>query len=416
MEFQLGVWDGAVVRFSYYVVVDMHRVVSEKPYKFVPPSRGKFWPAILKYYLPRNLRTQWGVEQVECRGAERLKASLDAGHGILLAPNHSRHSDPFVLGTLGRKSNTFFYLMASWHLFMDGGLQAWLIRRMGAFSVYREGMDKAAISYAINVLASAERPLVIFPEGVVSRANDHLNALLEGTTFIARSAAKKRAKQSPAGKVVIHPVVIKYHFDGDVESTVNPILDEIEQRLTWQPREQSLVERIVQVGEAILTLKELEHLGRPQSGHLHERIEKLIDHLLIPLEQQWLAEAGESTTLKRVKRLRSAILPELVEGDLDESEKARRWQQLSVCYLAQQLAWYPPDYVRSNPTPERILETVERFEDDLTDQTKVHRPLRAIIHVDEAIEVEPKRERGTSDPLLDQLESRLRSMIDNPAS
>jgi 1-acyl-sn-glycerol-3-phosphate acyltransferase len=390
----------------------MHRVVSEKPYKFVPPGRGNFWPTVLQFYLPRNLRKQWGIEQVECHGAEKLKASIDAGHGVLLAPNHSRHCDPLVLGTLGRKANTFFYVMASWHLFMDGGLRAWLIQRGGAFSIYREGMDKAAITTAIDVLASAERPLIIFPEGVVSRANDRLNVLLEGTTFIARSAAKKRSKQTPASKVVIHPVVIKYHFEGDVEAAVTPVLDEIEHRLTWQPREQTLVERIIQVGEAILTLKELEHLGRPQVGELHERIENLTDHLLDPLEQEWLDGKRESTTMLRVKRLRSAILPDLVEGELVESEKNRRWRQLANCYLAQQLAWYPPDYVRSNPTPERILETVERMEDDLTDKIRIHRPLRAVIYVDDPIEVGPKRERGVADPLLEELETRLRTMID----
>jgi hypothetical protein len=219
---------------------------------------------------------------------------------------------------------------------------------------------------------------------------------------------------------VIHPVAIKYHFEGDVEAAVTPVLDEIEHRLTWQPREQTLVQRIVQVGEAILTLKELEHLGRPQVGELHERIENLTDHLLCPLEQEWLDGKRESTTMLRVKRLRSAILPdlvesELVESELVESEKDRRWRQLATCYLAQQLGWYPPDYVRSNPTPERILETVERMEDDLTDKNRIHRPLRAVIYVDDPIEVEPKRERGVADPLLEELETRLRTMVTEPS-
>ena len=36
-------------------------------------------------------------------------------------------------------------------------------------------------------------------------------------------------------------------------------------------------------------------------------------------------------------------------------------------YLAGQLACYPPDYLAANPTPERLLETVERFEEDRFD-------------------------------------------------
>ena len=36
--------------------------------------------------------------------------------------------------------------------------------------------------------------LVIFPEGHISRTNDRLTPMLEGTALIARQAAKKRAK------------------------------------------------------------------------------------------------------------------------------------------------------------------------------------------------------------------------------
>ena len=48
-------------------------------------------------------------------------------------------------------------------------------------------------------LAEARRPLVVFPEGIVTRANDRLAALDEGAGFIARSAAKQRAKAGPRG-------------------------------------------------------------------------------------------------------------------------------------------------------------------------------------------------------------------------
>jgi len=35
--------------------------------------------------------------------------------------------------------------MASWHLFKQSAAQTWLLRRAGAFSVYREGMDRDAL-------------------------------------------------------------------------------------------------------------------------------------------------------------------------------------------------------------------------------------------------------------------------------
>jgi 1-acyl-sn-glycerol-3-phosphate acyltransferase len=391
----------------------MHQVVSEKPYRFVPPYHGRFWATLLQLYLRRYLDRTWGIASVECRGTDRLRRSLAAGHGILLAPNHPRDCDPLVLGALSREVRWPFFAVASWHLFMHGGPRAWLLRRMGAFSIYREGMDRQALNAAIDILEHARRPLVIFPEGAISRTNDRLNALMDGVGLIARTAARKRAKATPAGNVVVHPVALKYFFEGDLERTAGAVLDDIEARLTWQRRPGTpLVERIVTVGSALLSLKEIEHLGAPQTGDLWDRLARLIDALLVPLEQEWLGGERESTVVARVKRLRSAILPDLVKGDIPEDEKDRRWRQLADCYLAQQLSFYPPDYIRSCPSAERILETVERFEEDLTDKARPHRPMRVVIEVGEAIDVSPERDRkAETDPLIEELEACLRTML-----
>ena len=53
---------------------------------------------------------------------------------------------------LGAEAGTPLYMMASWHLFMGRRFQAWLLRRLGAFSVYREGLDRTAIKTAIDLL------------------------------------------------------------------------------------------------------------------------------------------------------------------------------------------------------------------------------------------------------------------------
>src|SRR4051794_40999045 len=67
---------------------NMQNLVSEKPYVPVPPHRGRIWPAILQWYVPRLLRKSYGVTNVDCLNVERLSDSLRAGHGVLLAPNH----------------------------------------------------------------------------------------------------------------------------------------------------------------------------------------------------------------------------------------------------------------------------------------------------------------------------------------
>ena len=391
----------------------MQNLFIQKPYRFIPPDHGNLWPSLLQLYLDRYLSQSWGVAAVQCRHVDRLRASIAAGHGVLLTPNHSRLCDPLVLGVLSRHARKHFFAMASWHLFNESRFTTFMIRRMGAFSVYREGMDRAAINKAIEILVSAERPLVIFPEGATSRHNDRLMPLMEGTSFIARSAAKRRAKEAAEQRVVVHPVAIRYYFQGDLVQAVEPVLNEIEHRLSWRPqRDRPLLSRINRLGEAILSLKEIEHLGHPQPGDKFQRARTLIDHLLTPLEEEWKINEREASVVARVKRLRGAILPEMINGALASDERERRERQLSDCYLAQQIASYPEDYLRPDEKlPERILETVERFEEDLTDKARIHRPWHATVEVGEAIEVSPQRERKTGDAIMQGIEQQLEAML-----
>ncbi len=292
-------------------------------------------------------------------------------------------------------------------------MQTFLLRRAGAFSIFREGIDRAALTTAIDILERAERPLVVFPEGFIARTNDKLNELMEGTAMMARSAAKKRAKMEPPKKVVIHPVALRYRFVGDIEAASNQMLDEIESRLSWRPNKHlSIYERTVKVGAALLTLKELEILGQPRQGEIWQRLQGLIDALLSPLENEWVESKHDGTVNARVKRLRTAIIPDLVKGDIDEPERERRWKQLGDVYLAMQLFHYPPDYVKSKDSAQRIFETLERFEEDLTDKVRVHGPISATITVGEAIEVSPERDRHSHvDPVLQQIEQQLKHML-----
>jgi 1-acyl-sn-glycerol-3-phosphate acyltransferase len=388
----------------------MQSVIIDKPYVPVPPHRGRIWPMLLSRYVPRLLRKKYGVTKVEILHPERLRASIKAGHGILIAPNHCRDEDPLVISMLSREVRSPFYAMASWHVFMQDRVQSFLLRRAGAFSIYREGIDRGAVNTAVEILESAQRPLVIFPEGFVSRTNDIVNDLLDGTALIARTAAKRRAKAG-GGKVIVHPVAIRYRFTGNIETAAGKLLDEIEARLTWRRQPLALYERIHKIGSALLALKELEYLGQADNGDVGPRLHKLIDAILGPLEDEWLSQRHTDSVPTRVKRLRSAILPDMTAGQIDEAESQRRWKHLADLYLAQQLFHYPPDYLRDSESTERILETVERFEEDLTDRIRMHGEIHATITVGDAIEVSGERPRGSADPLLPQIRQQLISML-----
>ena len=391
----------------------MNPVVSDKPYVPVLPYRGTIWPRLLNVYFARYARRHYGVSKITVKDADKLRASVAAGHGVLLTPNHCRDEDPMVLGALSREIGRPFYIVASAHLFMGSKLQAFLLNRAGAFSIYREGMDKQAVQSSIDILEAAERPLVIFPEGHISRTNDRLTPMLEGTALIARQAAKKRAKDGK--KIVVHPIAVRYAFKFDVDAAAARVLDEIEARLTWQPsRGLPLHERFRKVGAGLLALKELEYLGHTQDGTIAARIVSLTDAILSPLEKEWTNGNADGHVVARVKRLRSAILPDIVKGDLDEAEKARRWRHLRDAELAQQLYHYPPNYVVEG-APGRAIETAERFEEDLTGKVSVHGPVEATLTVGDAIEVNPGREKGgDGDSLMTAIDTQLRTTLGLP--
>ncbi|MFT5525354.1 MAG: 1-acyl-sn-glycerol-3-phosphate acyltransferase [Pirellulaceae bacterium] len=397
----------------------MQKIIIEKPYQYVPPDRGTIWSTIIKFFdlQGRYLRKSEGVFDHEIRHIERLQESLRAGHGILLTPNHSRNADPLLMGWLSKAAPCHVFGMASWHLFNQGWFTAWAIRKMGGFSINREGVDRQAINESIGILENAERPLIIFPEGAVTRMNDRLHALLDGVAFIARTAAKRREKKVEGGKVVVHPIAIKYRFEGDLEKQAGEVLREIEQRLTWKPQSTpNLLHRIDRIGDALLCLKELEYFGEPQVGKLDNRLDSLINRLLHPIEEDWLGKTQSGPVVPRIKACRMKMLPDMVNGRVEQSERERRWHQLADLYLAQQVSCYHADYLTEMPSIDRILETVERFEEDLTDKVRVHGHLKAIIHIGEAIEVSTKRDRNVEvDPLMAQIRDTLQSQLDELA-
>ena len=389
----------------------------EKPYEFVPAMKAS-WPQKLytKLKLHRiTLRNREGVWDQEIRGAEKLKASIDAGHAVLMTPNHPRLADPPNMHNLALEAGCPLYFMASWHLFNQGAFVRFIVRMMGAFSVNREGMDKASIDHAIQILKTAERPLAIFPEGTTSRTNDQLMSLMDGPSFIARTAAKRRAKEGlGSGKVVVHPVAIKYVFKGDVDKACDAALTDIEKRLSWSPQSDlPLVDRIVKVGDALLKIKEMQYgCEVPEGTVLRQRQNNMVNHLLHPLEKEWLGEVQDGGIQIRIKNLRVKIFPDMIGGKLELAERKRRWEHLERTYLAQQVDCYPEEYLTNFPSVDRILETVEKFEEDFTDKCRVHGNLKAITVVGDPIEVSPKRERGLDyDPLMENIRQRLEEML-----
>lgn len=392
----------------------MQNIIFEERYEFVPPVDSDWWVFFLRFLLRGFLRKRYNIHTYDLRHVERIKKSIDEGHAVLIAPNHARISDPIVMGLLTGEIDCNVMTMASWHLFKEGWYQTFILRRLGAFSVYREGTDRQSVNCAIDTLVEGRRALVIFPEGAVSRHCDVLMDLMDGPGFIARQASKRREKEGKK-PVVVHPVAIRYSFDGDPYAEVAPDLERLERSFSWEPQTHlTTAKRLKKLGEAMLAIKEVEYLGGVRQGDPYERVERLAMDLIIELEDKWGIKDRTPGLVSRVKNIRAAILPAMIEGKVSEAERAERWRDLGKCYYAQQMAHYPRDYMVNGPNlPERVLETVQRLEEDYTDVAPNHGPLHVTVDVGEPILVESKRDRSAKqDPAMVQVGEQLQTMID----
>lgn len=404
-------------------------VVFERPYRFVPPHRGNWWPNLIQFFhlIDRHLREKEGVVSHECRFGERLAQSLERGHGILLAPNHCRYADPIVLGWLAREVNTHLYAMASWHLFNENAFQSFALRRMGGFSVYREGSDRQSLDMAIQILETADRPLILFPEGTTNRTNDVLKPLLDGVTFIARTAARRRAKREQ-GRVVIHPVGLKYLCATDYEDWARQELAKLEQRMGWRDSsELTPLRRTLRLAEAMLSLREIECFGTTQTGDLRHRRDALMTEVLERAEQRLhMQRRGNASPRERIRKIRTEAAGRYFgngsdaivanddpsqEGDQQTRHGLR--EAVAASDLAQHLISFPECYFQpGQATDTRIVETIQRIQEAMYGKASDTMPLHAVIEVDEPIEVPPeKAPRGKTDPLLTELEARLEQLL-----
>jgi len=389
----------------------MQNLIVPQPYEFVPPRFNPLIYGALKPLLPLFLRKAYGVTTVGFTGREKLQQSLQAGHGVLLAPNHSRPADPFVIAELGNACQRPVNIMSTWHIFMENRLQRFMLQRVGIFSVHRESVDRKSLRCAEDILVTARHPLVMFPEAIVSRTNDHMNAFLRGSALVARRAALRRQSGNDA-QVVIHPVFIRYSFSGDIEARTAPVLAEVETRLGWQvqkhlpPRE-----RILKCAQVLLASKEIEYHGGARNGPLSERIRQLKEEVLQAVEKRWIKRVRHADSMARVKAIRMKIFPGLLDDTLAPAEREQLWHDIADLYFVQQLHCYPANYLESQDN-ERLLEIVEHFEEDLTDKVRPHYPLHAEVHVGDALVVPPERRvYPHGDPLIGRLRADMEELM-----
>ncbi len=391
--------------------------MNRQPYS-IPPRR---WSAhidetvirLSRSWRRRRLRREVRFDEIQVHNAQTVRRLIDDGSGVLIVSNHSAHYDSEAIYYAMDTIQSPLHIMTAWQVFqLCKPWEVWFMNRTGCFSIDREGNDRQALKEAIQILQTQTHPLLIFPEGDVYHTNDRVNEFREGAAAIAQAAAKKSDRD-----IFIVPCAAKFRYLSDPTPSLNRVLEKLEQRLTLRPRSnQSFVERIYRLGEAVLSLKELEYLGTTVNGEVNDRIVGLAEHILTELETEHQVKVTDNLTPVRVKNLRQAIIEKTNQPSTQNSpEKLKRlFQQMDDLFLVTQLYSYRPNYIQENPTRERVAETIDKLEEDIlrADLPTVHGSRRVDIFFGDPIAVPKTRARDSIERLTTQSQQAVQQLLD----
>lgn len=390
-------------------------VVFDRPYEFIPPHTGHWWPTFIQTFRLYDfyLRRAEGIVASEIRGLENLSQPLDRGDGIILTPNHCRYSDPLVLGWPARKLGIHLHALASWHLFNKGAFDQFALRRMGAFSLNREQSDRRSLEYSIDTIANATRPLVVFPEGATYRTNDFLKPLLDGVPFIARNAARRAAKLGR--RVTMVPVALKYLCVDPVRPWAENQLLNFERRFGWRDTcvHDDLLTRMNRVQDAYLGSVQVRFHCRGEGPSIHQRRQSIIRQMLDASERVFEKDGGHETDpANRARAIRNAVAADFFSIAPVHDEVTLRYHSAAADKVLE-LASCPPHYIdEDQATDTRLVEVIQKIQEGMDGKSVNSIRLKVVIDIDQAIEIPAeKAPRGIADPLMTQLDERLRSKL-----
>jgi len=359
----------------------------QRPYEFCPPQYAWWFRPILHLVSAWMLRHKFKIRHVTVRGDEALARLVKEHQSVLVTPNHADHADPQLLVHVGRRNGFACHFMAAREGFERSRLNRFVLQRSGAFSVDREGADLASIKTAMNILRECRHPLVIFPEGEIYHHHEELDALNDGVATILLRAAEKLPDGKKSYAV---PAAVRIKHDPAVAATFSARLDDLEKRITWKPRSRlEVVDRVYGLGAALLSIKEVEFVGQSQKGTLVERIQNLQRFLVEQAEQKHSLEQGDQAMPARIRTLRRVIRRELTAGSnpLPPGRAEELYDDLDRVFVAQQLYSYPGQYLRQNPTIDRVAETILKLEEDVLERQNYPGPRHAEVSFGEPIDV-----------------------------
>lgn len=373
---------------------------SDLPYRFFPPSYFAPTAWLIRRCNKRWLSTKLKIDELEIHGSEHL-ASLPHGTRAVLLPNHPTHGDASIILETCRRLGIQPRIMAAYDLYHRGLIDGWVMRRVGCFSVDREGSDKPAMEEAAKTILEGRFPLTMFPEGNVYLENDRVAPFHDGAAFLAIRAAKQLVEKGQ--RVVCVPISTKATHLRDCREELREVFRLLCAKVgvPLDPSRPPL-EMLRAIGLTALR-QELRrrNLSVPNEGELKELVGAAAAEVLDRLEPQLgLERKKDADPLDRVRAARRIIHEVRTDPDrAAEHEAAARHAEDAM--LAFRIASYSGDYVAERPSLDRIGETLEKLYEDTHEVfLKPYSPRKAIVQINEPIDVTALLESGVKQKQL----------------
>lgn len=402
---------------------------SDAPYQFFPAKPSPFILSLArwgnrKFSLPGP---EHRISEIHISGetAKLAEVQKDPKSRLLYIANHPSHGDPYTMLEIHRQLRIKSCFMAAYDVFLRKKLNAWVMQRVGAFSIDRESSDRKAMSAACEILRTGDYGLTIFPEGNVHLTNDHVTPFLEGAAFIANRTQKALGTDA---NVIAIPISLKYSNLEDIRPLIRDSIDRLASAVddTFD-RSASTTEELLRIGSKLLVrnLAQRGYLSKEEqqqfleSKDLSTTIFESAERIVSGLEPKMDIQSKPSQSIQdRIKRIRTHIHKILSDPEKEiDHRTARGWADEVL--LAIRILGYCTPYIRDNPTLDRVTETVEKLNEDLHNRIFFPEGNRSVtahigtpIHVPELV-AEHEKPRAAMSALTESLESSIQSGVDH---
>lgn len=341
---------------------------ADQPYTFTPPSYFAPTAWVLRlmnrvHRLPNTFR----IRHFDLLGADHASVCREPKTRVVIVANHSTHIDAPLLIEALRRVNVVPRTMAAYDVYLRGSIDAWVLRRLGCFSVDREASDKQALDEAARTIEEGKFPLALFPEGNVYLENDAVTEFQDGAALLAIRAVKSLAEKGV--RVVVLPVSIKLSHLTDCRATLCEHIERLA-KFVEAKTANTPAESLGLIAQAALRreMKNRGHAAPSEGVDLDTLVRESAGAVLSQLEKRLGIDAkADDAPLDRVKRCRRVIHEVRLDPDRAADHRAAvGWADEAM--LAFRIASYSPRYVAEKPTLDRIGEWVEKLHEDLHDE------------------------------------------------